>query len=505
MSQAIRRRHEGGSAVRIQNKLYIGGEWVDSSDGGTIPVLNPATNELITRVQKATEADLRAAVDSAHKAFTQTWRATNPFERARLLHKIAEVIEKHAGFLAELETDDVGKPIFESANVDIPGAAATFHYFADVCVEITGDVKVSPYNEVLDYTLREPVGVVGAIIPWNFPFLIAARKVGSALAAGNTIVIKPSSWTPLSTLMLGEICTEAGLPPGVVNIVSAEGGVAGKALTEASGIKDITFTGSTAVGQGLYRACTAGMKGCTLELGGKSPALVLADCNLAETINGTLFGAYLNQGECCCAATRMIVDEAVYDEFVERFAAASKAIKVGLPRDKDTRMGPMVHADQLKSVMAYVESGKKDGARMVCGGHVLKDGPLGKGNFMEATVFADVTPSMTIWKEEIFGPVVVISKASGIEDMVAQANDTEYGLAASIWTTDLKAAHTLSRRIEAGTIWLNLHNFVFPNAPYAGYKASGLGLELGKEGVLAQTRVKNVMVNMFPGDGFKWY
>jgi len=491
--------------VEIRDKLFINGRWVESSDGGTIAVLNPATNETIARVQKATDADLRRAVDAAHQAFTQTWRATNPFERAKLLHKMAEFVEENAEFLAGLEADDVGKPIFESANIDIPGAAATLHYFADMCVDITGDVKVSPYNDVLDYTVREPVGVVGAIIPWNFPLLCAARKVGSALAAGNTVVLKPSSWAPLTTLMLGEIFSKAGGPSGVLNILSAEGAVAGKAFTESPSIGDITFTGSTVVGRGLYRACTAGMKGCTLELGGKSPALVLADCNMTETINGTLFGAYLNQGECCCAATRMIVDEPVYEEFVERFTAASKAIKVGMPRDKDTRMGALVHAEQLKSVMTYVDSGKKDGARLTCGGRVLRHGRLAEGNFMEATVFADVTPAMRIWREEIFGPVVAISKARGIEDMVRQANDTEYGLAASIWTTNLKAAHMLARQVEAGTIWFNLHNFVFPSAPYAGYKASGLGLELGREGILAQTRVKNVMVNLFPGDGFKWY
>lgn len=491
--------------MEIRDKLFINGRWVESSDGGTIAVLNPATNETIARVQKATDADLRRAVDAAHQAFTQTWRATNPFERAKLLHKMAEFVEENAEFLAGLEADDVGKPIFESANIDIPGAAATLHYFADMCVDITGDVKVSPYNDVLDYTVREPVGVVGAIIPWNFPLLCAARKVGSALAAGNTVVLKPSSWAPLTTLMLGEIFSKAGGPSGVLNILSAEGAVAGKAFTESPSIGDITFTGSTVVGRGLYRACTAGMKGCTLELGGKSPALVLADCNMTETINGTLFGAYLNQGECCCAATRMIVDEPVYEEFVERFTAASKAIKVGMPRDKDTRMGALVHAEQLKSVMTYVDSGKKDGARLTCGGRVLRDGRLAEGNFMEATVFADVTPAMRIWREEIFGPVVAISKARGIEDMVRQANDTEYGLAASIWTTNLKAAHMLARQVEAGTIWFNLHNFVFPSAPYAGYKASGLGLELGREGILAQTRVKNVMVNLFPGDGFKWY
>ena len=490
--------------MEIRNQLFIGGEYVDSSDGGTIEVLNPATGEVITQVQKATESDLNAAIANARKTFDETWRETTAYERSAYLHKVAEAIEKNSDFLAEVETDDVGKPMIESVGVDIASAAVTLHYFADICVEIMGEVKSSPYADVFDYTLREPVGVVGAIIPWNFPFLIAARKIGSALAAGNTMVIKPASWTPLSTLLYGDLFNEAGVPPGVLNIVPAGGPDTGNAFTQSPGIEEITFTGSTEVGGGLYRQCTAGLKGCTLELGGKSPACVLADCDMDETVAGVLFGAFLNQGECCCAATRIIVDEAVYDEFVEKFVAGCNAIKVGMPREEDVKMGPLVDAAQLKVVMDYVEAGKKEGATLLCGGNVLKDGPLANGNFMEVTAFADVTPDMTIWKEEIFGPVVVIRKASGLEDMIAQANDSAYGLAASVWTTNLKTAHRMVRRIDAGTVWFNLHNFVFPSAPYGGYKASGVGSELGKEGVLAQTRIKNVMVSMF-SEGFVWY
>jgi len=488
----------------VRNQLFIGGEWVDSSDGAAFDVVNPATGEVITPVQKASEQDLNAAIGAARRAFDEAWRATTPYERSALLHKVGEAIEKNTEFLAQVETDDVGKPIVESLGVDIAAAAVTMHYFADVCVEVMGEVKSSPYADVFDYTVREPVGVVGAIIPWNFPFLIAARKIGSALAAGNTMVIKPASWAPLSTLLYGDLFTEAGIPPGVLNVVTAGGPDTGAAFTGSPDVEEITFTGSTEVGGGLYRQCTAGLKGCTLELGGKSPACVLADCDMDETVAGVLFGAYLNQGECCCAATRVVVDEAVYDEFVDKFVAGSKGIKVGMPREEDTKMGPLVHADHLKLVMDYVEAGKREGATLCCGGNLLQDGPLAKGNFMEVTVFADVTPGMTVWKEEIFGPVVVISKASGLDDMVAQANDSEYGLAASVWTTNLKTAHSLVPRIDAGTVWFNLHNFVFPSAPYGGYKASGVGSELGREGVLAQTRIKNVMVSMFP-DGFVWY
>ncbi|MCL5097045.1 MAG: aldehyde dehydrogenase family protein [Candidatus Omnitrophica bacterium] len=490
--------------MQIRNQLFIGGQWINSSSGDTAKVINPATNEVITRTQMASPGDLQNAIKAAESAFERVWGRMNPFERSKYLHRVGDAIERNQKFIAEVETDDVGKPIIESLNVDVASAAATFHYFADICLEVMGEVKPSPFNEVLDYTVREPIGVVGAIIPWNFPFLIASRKIASALAAGNTMVIKPATWAPLSTLLFGELFTEAEVPPGVLNVVTGTGAATGQAFTESSAIEEITFTGSTDIGRRLYGSCTSRLKGCTLELGGKSPAVVLADCNLEETIDGVLFGVYLNQGECCCAATRLIVEAGIYDAFVERFVAASKAIKVGMPREETTRMGPLIHPDHLKTVMNYVESGKAEGAKLLCGGKVLTEGEFAKGNFMEPTVFSEVTPAMKIWREEIFGPVAVITKASGIDDLVQQANDTHYGLAASVWTTNLRAAHTLASRIHAGTVWFNLHNFVFPSAPYGGYKASGLGSELGKEGVLAMTRMKNVMVNMFP-NGFKWY
>jgi len=295
------------------------------------------------------------------------------------------------------------------------------------------------------------------------------------------------------------------MPAGVLNIVPSAGADAGEAFVASDVLHDVTFTGSTEIGTQLYSACGPRLKGCTLELGGKSPALVLPDCDMDETVAGTLFGVYLNQGECCCALTRLIVHDKVYDEFVKKFVAGAKAIRVGMPRSEDTRMGPLVHPDHLKSVMAYVEAGRKEGATVLCGGNVLKGGEFAKGNFMEATVLADVKPGMKVWREEIFGPVVVIAKASSVEQTVEMANDTHYGLAASVWTTNLKTAHTIAPQIKAGTVWFNLHNFVFPCGPYGGYKASGLGSELGREGVMALTRTKNVMVSLFPGDGFKWY
>ncbi|NQT20925.1 MAG: aldehyde dehydrogenase, partial [Planctomycetes bacterium] len=396
--------------MELRNQLFIDGQWCDSSDGGTFDVINPATGDAITSVQKATKDDIRKAVASARKAFESTWRETDPFERSAVIHKIGDAIAENLDFLAGVETDDVGKPIFESANVDVPGAGATMHYFADIAVDLRGDLIPAPYSEVLNYTIREPIGVVGAIIPWNFPFLIAARKIGSALAAGNTVVIKPATWAPLSTVQFGQLLEQAGLPPGVVNIIPAAGPDVGEVFTEEGSIDEVTFTGSTAIGAQLYENCSHNLKSCTLELGGKSPAVVLPDCDMDETVAGTLFGVYLNQGECCCAATRLIVHGDVYDEFVSKFVAASKAIKIGLPREEDCRMGPLVHPDHLKTVTDYVEWGKKEGAALLCGGNVLTDGELAKGNFMEATVFADVTPAMKIWREEVFGPVVTVTR-----------------------------------------------------------------------------------------------
>ena len=488
----------------LRTQLFSGGQYVDATSGQTIPVLNPATGQALAVVQKGSPADLRAAIAAAQRAFQAVWGPMNPYQRSALLHKVGDAITANQEFLAQVETDDVGKPIFESRNIDIASAAATFHYFADICVEVTGALQPSPYNDVLDYTLHEPIGVVGAIIPWNFPFLIAARKIASALAAGNTVVIKPSSWAPLSTLLFGELFRQAGMPEGVLNIVPAGGGDTGTVFAESAAIEEVSFTGSTEVGEWLNCACAPKLKGCTLELGGKSPGIVLPDCDLEETVAGTLFGAFLNQGECCCALTRLIVHQEVYEAVVDGFVAGARAIKVGLPRDESTRLGPLVHPEHLGTVMDYVGAGLQEGAKLLCGGKVLKQGALAAGCYMEPTVFAEVTPAMRIWREEIFGPVVVIAKASSTEELIRLANETTYGLAASIWTTNLKSAHTLARQIRAGTVWFNLHNFVFPSAPYGGYGASGIGRELGKQGLLALTRTKNVMVSLFPG-GFKWY
>ena len=491
--------------MQIRDQLFINGEWVDAADGARFDVTDPADSSVLAQCAAAKGSDVTKAVAAAKTCFESgAWDGNNIMGRSAIMHKAAALINDNMQWLAELESRDVGKPLAESAGFDVPSGGATIEYFADLAVDITGTTFPMAYDQVLDYTVREPLGVVGSIIPWNFPFLIACRKIGSALAAGNAVVVKPASWAPLSTLALGDIFKAAGLPDGALNILTGAGSIAGEALAQHPDVHEISFTGSTEVGRSIMSSCVGSLKGCELELGGKSPALVLPDCDMNETIEGTLFGAFLNQGECCCAATRMLVHEAVYDEYVEKFLAASAAIKIGMPLDEDTRMGAMVHPDQTAKVLEYVQSGLDEGAKLAMGGSRLTDAPFGQGTFLPPTVFVDVDPNITISREEIFGPVVVITKVKDMEEMLRMANDSCYGLTASVWTTNLKSGHMLARDLKAGTIWLNLHNFVFPMAPYGGYKDSGIGRELGREGLLAMTQTKNVMVSMFEG-GFKWY
>ena len=491
--------------MEIRNKLFIDGCWVDSSDGKTLGVLNPADNSEITRIAAGTSADVEKAAQAAKRCFDSgSWSRLTIFQRSEVLNRIGALIAKRLKELAELESLDVGKPLCEALSFDVSAAAQTFAYFAGLAADVCGEVIPAPQNEVINYTVREPIGVVGMITPWNFPFLIACRKLASALAAGNTIVIKPATWAPLNTLILGDIFNEAGLPAGAVNIVTGTGAVAGTAMLRNPTLHDISFTGSTEVGKVVMEACAEWVKGCGLELGGKSPAVVLPDCDMQETIDGTLFGAYLNQGENCCAATRMLVHEAVYEEFVERFVAGSKAIKVGLPLAQGTQHGALIHRDHLNKVLEYVEKGKQQGVKLACGGKLLKEPPLDKGNFLPPTVFVDVDPDSVLSREEIFGPVVVITKGKNEEELVRLANDTNYGLAASVWTTNLKAGHRIASQIQAGTVWMNLHNFVLPTGPYGGYKESGIGRELGREGMLALTQTKSIMLSLYE-PGFKWY
>jgi len=480
--------------------LFIDNEWVETAS--SFESINPATEEPIACFAVAEEEHVNQAVAAARRAFDSgIWSGLAAMERGRILRRTADLISERAEEFAQAETFDTGKPIYESRNVDIPATVDSLEYYASLVVDMIG--KCIPVGDTaLDYTVREPLGVVAAIVPWNFPLVLACRKLAPALAAGNTVVIKPSSLAPLTTIMLGEVFTEAGIPEGVVNIITGPGRTTGNALLRHPDVDKLSFTGSTEVGCQVITASADTICSCSVELGGKSPAVVLADAPLAATVDGILFGAFLCQGECCCAATRVLVDNSIHDELVERLVAATGEIKVGDGMDEDTRMGPLVSAEQREKVMEYIESGRAEAGEPVIGGGIPAG--LDKGYFLEPTIFDNVPPTSRIYREEIFGPVLTVTAFDSEDELIAAANDTPYGLAASIWTADAATGQRLAPRIRAGTVWVNIHNFVFSQAPYGGFKQSGLGRELGREGLEMYTEVKNVITWLGP-EPFKWY
>ncbi len=486
-----------------QYLMFINGERRPSESGKTMAVINPATEEPLAHIPAGTPADVDRAVAAAKAAFdTEVWSGQPPASRGEALLKLADALQAHAEELAVLEATDVGKPIAESRAFDIPMAIDHLRYYGHLAVDLLGET-IPVGAPVLDYTVKEPIGVVGGIIPWNFPLVLACRKLGPALAAGNSVVLKAATWAPLTTLKLGELCAEAGLPAGVVNVLSGSGPLVGDALVRHPFVHKVSFTGSSEVGCGIMESCAAHAKSVSLEMGGKSPAVVLADADLEGAVAGIMFGVFLNQGECCCAATRILVDESLHDAFTEQFVAAAQAIQVGPPLDEDTRMGPLVTHEHWNTVSRYVQSGLDEGAKLLCGGPDKPAG-LGRGYYLAPTVFDEVTPGMKIYREEIFGPVVTISTFRNNNEAAEMANDSHYGLAASIWTTNLRDGHVMAQRIKAGTVWLNVHNFVFSTAPYGGYKMSGVGRELGRQGLEAFLETKNVMVWLGEGP-FSWY
>jgi len=483
--------------------MFINGEKRTSSSGETITVIEPATEQPLAEIPAGTEQDVNEAVAAAQHAFEcGEWAGLSPGERGEVLVKLSDLVTEHLDELAELESRDVGKPITESKAFDIPMVADHLRYYGCLAVDVLG-ATIPVSVPMLDYTVKEPLGVVGEIIPWNFPMVLAARKTGPALAAGNSVVLKPATWAPLTTLRLAELADEAGVPPGVLNVVSGSGTIVGEALVNHPDVHKVSFTGSTEVGCGIMESCGAAAKSVSLEMGGKSPAVVLADADMDTALAGILFGVYLCQGECCCAATRILIDESLHDEFVERFVAESQAIKLGDPLDEDTRMGPLVAPEHWHTVSEYIQVGLAEGAKLLCGGPDKPEG-LETGYYLAPTVFDEVTPEMRIYREEIFGPVVTVTTFRDLAEAVEQANDTHYGLAASIWTQNLRDGHTLAQQIRAGTIWLNVHNFVFSQAPSGGYKLRGLGRELARQGLEAFLETKNVMV-WLGEEPFTWY
>jgi aldehyde dehydrogenase (NAD+) len=474
-------------------KLLINNQWVESASGKTFPTVNPATGEEICRVAEADAADVDKAVQAAREAFEKgPWRKMAAAERGKLLYKLADLIEKNADELARLEALDNGKPYQVARTADLPLVIACYRYYAGWADKIQG--KTIPIaGNYFCYTRHEPVGVVGQIIPWNFPLLMQAWKLGPALAAGNTVVLKPAEQTPLTALRVGELIIEAGFPAGVVNILPGYGPTAGAAIAWHNGVDKVAFTGSTEVGHLIMEAAArSNLKRVTLELGGKSPNIVFADADMDQAIEGAHFALFFNQGQCCCAGSRLFVEAKAYDEFVEKSVARAKKRKVGDPFDPTSEQGPQVDDVQFEKVMSYIVAGKTEGASLVAGGNRVGN----RGFFIEPTVFADVKDDMKIAKEEIFGPVMSIMKFKDVEEVVERSNRTEYGLAAAVWTRDISKAHAIANSVRAGTVWVNCYDVFDAAAPFGGFKQSGIGRELGEYGLQQYTEVKTVTVKL---------
>jgi aldehyde dehydrogenase (NAD+) len=482
--------------VRTPRKMLIDGKWVESASGKTFETPNPATGEALARIAEGDAEDIDRAVRAARRTFDEgTWARLRPADRERILLRIADLIEQHADELAQLETLDNGKPFTESRHVDIPAAAGTFRYYAGWVTKIYGETNPSD-AAFFNFTLREPVGVCGQIIPWNFPLLMAAWKLGPLLACGNTSVLKPAEQTPLTALRLGELLLEAGVPPGVVNIVPGFGETAGRALVRHPMVDKIAFTGSTDVGKEIHRETAATLKRVSLELGGKSPNIVFSDADTDAAVQGALLGVFFCAGQVCCAGTRLFVEQKMHDAFADKVAKAAQGMKQGNPFDPDTRIGPLVSREQLERVTGYLESGKKEGAKAVVGGERNTGKGLEKGFYVKPTVFTGVRNDMKIAREEIFGPVVSVIPFKDENDAVLQGNDTHYGLAAGVWTRDVSKAHRVARALRAGTVWVNCYNVFDATAPFGGYKESGYGRELGKYALDLYTQVKSVWLQL---------
>jgi len=483
--------------IGAPRQMFINGQWSQAASGKTFDTPNPATGETLARVAEGDAEDINRAVKAARKAFEEgPWSRMTPSERGRIIWRIGDLILAHTDELAQLESLDNGKPFVIARAADVPLAADLFHYMAGWATKIEGNtinisVPYMPGANFHAYTLREPVGVCGQIIPWNFPLLMAAWKLGPALATGNCVILKPAEQTPLSALRLAELMAEAGLPEGVVNVVTGFGETAGAALAAHGDVDKIAFTGSTEVGKLIVQAAAGNLKKVSLELGGKSPNIVFDDAE-PGAVEGAANAIFFNHGQCCVAGSRLFVQQGRFDEVVDGVAEIAKSIRLGSGMEQGTQMGPLVSDEQLQRVTGYLESGRADGATAVTGGGRFGD----RGYFVEPTVLTNTTPDMKIVREEIFGPVVVAAPFSDLDEIAAQANDTDYGLGAGIWTKDISKAHALAKKIRAGTVWINCYNVFDASLPFGGYKQSGWGREMGHEVLSAYTEVKAVTTQL---------
>ena len=478
--------------VQLQTKLFIAGEFVDAADGSTFDVENPAEGTVLARVAEAKQEDVDRAVKAARSTFESSeWQQMAARERGRLLFKLADLIEANADELSRVETLNNGKPYFESRRVDLPQVIDVIRYYAGWADKVHGEtIPVS--GPVFNYTRREPLGVVGAIVPWNFPLSLAVWKVAPALASGNTVILKPAEETPLTALKLGELSVEAGFPAGALNVVPGFGPTAGAALVRHADVDKIAFTGSTEVGQRIMAEAAGTLKRVSLELGGKSPNIIFADADIDAAVRGAATGIFYGKGEVCAAGSRLFVEEAVHEEVVEKIAARAKKMTTGDPFEKSTRLGALVSKRQMERVLDYIERGQKEGAELVAGGARV-DRP---GYFVEATVFDKVGTGMTIAQEEIFGPVLATLSFKDVDEAIRLGNDTIYGLAAGVWTRDIKKAHKVAHGLRAGTVWVNTYNLYDPASPFGGYKRSGFGRDLGMHALEQYTQVKSVWIDL---------
>ncbi|MCC2254097.1 aldehyde dehydrogenase [Ruminococcus sp. CLA-AA-H200] len=481
--------------VKLQDKyqLFIGGQWKDASDGATFKTFCPADGRVLAECAEATREDVDDAVKAAWTAFA-SWKNVPVNERAAILNKIADIIDENAEFLAMVESLDNGKPIRETLSVDIPYSAQHFRYFAGCIMADEGSASILG-TDTLSLILREPIGVVGQIVPWNFPFLMAAWKLAPVLASGCCTVFKTSSTTPLSVLELARLIQDV-VPAGVFNVITGAGSKSGQYMLEHKGFRKLAFTGSTEVGRNVALAAAEKLIPSTLELGGKSANIFFDDCDWEMAMDGLQMGILFNQGQVCCAGSRVFVQEDIYDRFVEDAVNRFNQVKVGMPWEKDTQMGAQINRHQMEKILKYVEIGKEEGAEVLCGGYQITDGGLENGCFIRPTLLGNVTNDMRVAQEEIFGPVACVLKFKDEDEVIAMANDSEYGLGGAVWTRDINRALRVSRAVETGRMWVNTYNAIPEGAPFGGYKASGIGRETHKVILEHYTQMKNIMINM---------